>query len=175
VEHRLGKRRDSSLSVYCTSKGPAGPMKCGSVPGTDERCFSSSKHPNRIWCPPSILFNPYWTLFPKGWKAEACNWPLIPHTAVVKNQWYYILSRCAQRNLNIHAVLGRQPWCQQLFGVKSNSITLHQNWQLLYAHTGTLLRRLANLRVTQCKTVFNRGISINCHKCNMVAVFPRML
>jgi hypothetical protein len=36
----------------------------GSVLGRGNGFFSSPKHPDRLWCPPSVLYNDHRKLFP---------------------------------------------------------------------------------------------------------------
>jgi hypothetical protein len=40
------------------------------------RIFSSPRHPDRLWVPPSFLSSEYRVLFPRGKAAEAWSWPL---------------------------------------------------------------------------------------------------
>jgi hypothetical protein len=40
----------------------------GSIPDRGKRFFFSTQHPDRLWCPPSLLSNGYWGLFPRGVK-----------------------------------------------------------------------------------------------------------
>jgi hypothetical protein len=47
------------------------PRKRGSIPGRGKRCISSQKRWDRLWGPPSLLFNGYWGLFLWIWSSRS--------------------------------------------------------------------------------------------------------
>jgi len=47
-----------------------------SIPGKGKRFFSSSKHPDQLWGPPSLLFSGYQGSFSGGKVVEVCSWLL---------------------------------------------------------------------------------------------------
>jgi hypothetical protein len=56
--------RDSSV-IIGTDYGMDGQ---GLIPGKGTRFFSSAKRPDRLWGPPSLLYNGYLELFPRELK-----------------------------------------------------------------------------------------------------------
>lgn len=54
------------------------------------RNFSFPKRPDRLWGPPTLLFNEYRYSFPRGKTAEVNH--RYPSTAEVKNEWIYTSS-----------------------------------------------------------------------------------
>jgi hypothetical protein len=44
-----------------------------SIPDKDKRFFSSSRLPDRCWCSPSLLFNAYRGVFPRGKATVTCS------------------------------------------------------------------------------------------------------
>jgi hypothetical protein len=50
----------------------------GSIPGKSKRFPSIPHRPDRLWDPPSLIFNRYWGLFPRGVKTGR-NVKLITH------------------------------------------------------------------------------------------------
>ena len=42
------------------------PRNRGAISYGNKRCFSSPKHPNRLWAPLSLLSDGYLRLFPRG-------------------------------------------------------------------------------------------------------------
>jgi hypothetical protein len=59
-----------------------------------QRIFLYPLCPDRLWGPPSLLYNGYRRSFPRGWSAaEAWRWPLTPSSAEVVNEYeLYLLS-----------------------------------------------------------------------------------
>jgi len=61
----------------------------GSNPGSDKRFFSSTKRSDRLWGPPSLLFNEHRGSFPGKTQPEREINYLPPSRGEVKNGWRY--------------------------------------------------------------------------------------
>jgi hypothetical protein len=55
-------RKDSSVHILTGYRLDSQ----GSIPGRDNRLFSSPRHPHCLWVPPSLLFSGYQVPYPWG-------------------------------------------------------------------------------------------------------------
>jgi len=61
----------------------------GSKHGADRRAFPSPNRPERLWDPPSPLFERYGCSFPGVKRPVRIVYCLIPCSAEIKNEWNY--------------------------------------------------------------------------------------
>jgi hypothetical protein len=74
------------LSVFQENAGITGQIWKRPIPGMGKRFFSAPRRPDRLWGPPSLLYNEYQGFFPSGVKRpgrEADHSP--PSSAEAKN------------------------------------------------------------------------------------------